>query len=175
MTFLCLAKKIINSPNNITIMASWTDALKEYAKVKGKFVLPKKDSEDYKAVKELQAKMKPKTLEADPEVHPVTKAKIERRKKQSPPEGVIPKPVEEKPVASKKHAIQPEVPRSAKPVPISATVVEEAPKRLPRKAKKTTEPVAPTTPVAPVAPAKRSRKERPVKVEIQQKPTVLTF
>lgn len=158
-------------------MASWTDALKEYAKVKGQFIVPKKDSEDYKAVKELQSKMKPKVAEPAPEEHPVTKAKIERRKKQSPPEGVIPKPVEEKPVASKKHAIQAEVPRPAKPVAVATVAItaEETPKRRIRKTKGEVTAPAKVAPAAPVAPVKRTRKEKPAKVEIEQKPVVLTF
>ena len=159
-------------------MASWTDALKEYAKVKGQFIVPKKDSEDYKAVKELQSKMKPKVAEPAPEEHPVTKAKIERRKKQVQPEGVLP-PTEEAPkkAPAKKHAIQPEVPRPAKPVAIAAvaTVTEEAPKRRVRKTKGEVTAPAEATPAAPAAAPKRARKERAVKVEIEQKPTVLTF
>ena len=158
-------------------MASWTDALKEYAKVKGQFVVPKKDSDDYKAVKELQAKMKPKTAESAPvaEVHPVTKAKIERRKKQSLPEGTVPPPATEeapKKAPAKKHAIQAEVPRPAKPAPIApAVVAEEAPKRRPRKQVPTEPAVVPASEGA----VKRVRKQRAPKVEIEQKPTVLTF
>lgn len=38
-------------------MVTWVEAVKEYAKQKGKFVIPKKDSDEYKAVRALQEKM----------------------------------------------------------------------------------------------------------------------
>ena len=36
---------------------SWTEALKEYAKINNQFLVPKKDSEQYKAVKAIQERM----------------------------------------------------------------------------------------------------------------------
>ena len=81
---------------------SWTEALKEYAKQKGQFVVPKKDSDEYKAVKAIQERMASAKKEAPAaaEVKKPRKVRIE-------PEGVIPKaPVAEAP-KSKKKAVNP--------------------------------------------------------------------
>lgn len=82
---------------------SWAEALKEYAKQKGQFVVPKKDSDDYKAVKAIQEKL----ASAKKDAPVVEEAPKKPRKAKVIPEGVTPKPaveVEAAPAPKKKAA-----------------------------------------------------------------------
>lgn len=67
---------------------SWAEALKEYAKQKGQFVVPKKDSDDYKAVKAIQEKL----ASAKKDAPVAEEAPKKPRKAKIIPEGVAPKP-----------------------------------------------------------------------------------
>lgn len=81
---------------------SWSEALKEFAKINNQFVVPRKDSEDYKKVKAIQEKMASVKKDA-----PVVEEPKKKRVK-AMPEGVIPKaPVAEAPKESKKKAVNP--------------------------------------------------------------------
>jgi hypothetical protein len=81
---------------------SWAEALKEYAKQKGQFVVPKKDSDDYKAVKAIQAKLASTKSEA-PAVEEPKKKRVKAL-----PEGTAPKPaVAEVAPEPKKKAVNP--------------------------------------------------------------------
>lgn len=74
---------------------SWASALKEFATTSGKFVLPKKDSPEYTAVKAIQERMKKET-DAPASVakpKPIKKAKVEN---------VVVPVAEEIPVVAKK-------------------------------------------------------------------------
>jgi hypothetical protein len=81
---------------------TWAEALKEYAKQKGQFVVPKKDTDDYKAVKAIQEKM---ASSAQQKKDAPAEEPKKPRKVKAMPEGVIPKAlVEEAPKPKKKAA-----------------------------------------------------------------------
>ena len=85
---------------------SWTEALKEYAKQHGQFLVPKKDSEQYKAVKAIQERMA--SAKKEEPVAAAAEAPKKPRKVRVEAEGVIPKaPVAEAPKESKKKAVNP--------------------------------------------------------------------
>ena len=86
---------------------SWTEALKEYAKQNGQFLVPKKDSEQYKAVKAIQERMASVKKEA-PAPAVAAEAAKKPRKARAVAEGVAPKaPVAEAPKEPKKKAVDP--------------------------------------------------------------------
>ena len=73
---------------------TWTTALKEYAKITGKFAVPKKGTPEYAAVLKIQNKLKGIS---DPEEVQTEKAKKERKKK----EEAVPKPPTEEQIKKK--------------------------------------------------------------------------
>jgi hypothetical protein len=167
-------------------MVSWVDSVKEYAKQSGgTFKIPKKDSDEYKAIKELQEKMTiaelrvvEKTSKRVPKVAPkveepvvevITKAPIKAKK-------IVPVvvPVEvkvEAPVDFKVKKTR--IPKVAStvalaPAPVASAIISEAPIKAPR-VKKEKIPGKVVEPVVEVedtqAPVKAPRKSNKVQKE----------
>jgi hypothetical protein len=115
---------------------SWTDALKEFSKENGKFILPKKDTQEYARVKEIQARMaKEKDVPVDVKVVKAKAVKVENIVEVLP---VVAEVAEVKPKAKKAKAVkvandefavadEPVVaPESVKPKKVRKTIVKVA-------------------------------------------------
>lgn len=156
-----IAKKII-----LTVIRkmSWAEALKEYAKQRGQFMLPKKDSEEYKAVKAIQEKMSAKKQEPVAEEAPKKKrVRVER-------EGVVPKAaVAEECVKPKKKTCDPAL--ACEEMKIKQAVKDQAPKVEEVKVKR----VRKATKVAAPKDDAPARKPRVKKTEIIKKDVVMEF
>jgi hypothetical protein len=140
---------------------TWAEALKEYAKQKGQFVVPKKDTDDYKAVKAIQEKMASAKKDA-----PVEEVKKPRRVKVMP-DGVVPKApvaVEAAPKPKKK-VVNPAL--ACEELKVKQASKEQAVEVKAKKVRKAKE----TDPSA----AKPVRKPRVKKTEIIKQDVVLEF
>jgi hypothetical protein len=139
---------------------SWAEALKEYAKQNGQFVVPRKDSEDYKKVKAIQEKMAATKKDA-----PVVEEPKKKRAK-AMPEGVIPKaPVVEAPKETKKKAVNPAL--ACEQLKVQQAAKEQAVEVKAKRARKVKE--ADSAVDAP------KRKPRAKKIEIIKQDVVLEF
>lgn len=131
-------------------MSTWLQACKKYAEQTGKWVVPKKDSEEYKAIRELQTKMVPVKSEPKETSKPMRPPKEPK----APRAAKVPETVPE----------VPEVPEAPKSVRKPRKVVDTRPAK---------EPVVVVKPVQetqiPVSKAPRAAKKRAVKtVHIQE-------
>lgn len=126
--------------------ATWVDAVREYAKQTGKWSVPKKDTDEYKAIKAIQEKMK----NPPPAVEPKKRG---RKPKAEAPVAEPVAPVKQ----DKKVAI--EAPKQEAPV-----VAVEKKSRAKKEA-----------PVAEVAPAVPKKKVKEPRVTIEDKKVILTF
>jgi hypothetical protein len=146
-------------------MASWVEAVKQYAKENGgKFVIPKKDSDDYKKIKALQQKMEADGVKPVKETESPVKQVKERRKKATAPVVEEAKP-EVEPVVKPK--------RVRKVAPVDEPVKEE-PKVVPPKRKNIVREKKPTpvveAPAVVEGVAKPPRKPtRQIKAEREEK------
>lgn len=142
---------------------SWTEALKEYAKIKGQFTLPKKDSDDYKAVKAIQEKLNAKK-DAPPTPEPSVKPS--RKAKGILPEGTAPKPaVEEAPKEIKKKAVNPAL--ACEELKVKQSAKDQAVEVKAKRARKVKE-------ADPAVDAPK-RKPRVKKTEIVQQNVIMEF
>jgi hypothetical protein len=138
---------------------SWAQALKEYAKQKGQFVLPKKDSEDYKKVKAIQEKMASVKKDA-----PVVEEPKKKRVK-AMPEGVIPKALVEEAPKPKKKAANPAL--ACEELKVTQAAKDQAVEVKVKRARKVKE-------ADPAVDAPK-RKPRAKKIEIIKQDVVLEF
>lgn len=145
---------------------SWAQALKQYATETGKFVLPKKDTDEYKAVKAIQEKLATKQ---DEPLTPVTSTKPSRKAKGILPEGTKPpaaipketeKPIKRKVPSPALQAEQVKVHNIAKEVAKEESTSVKKP-RAKKVVDSTTE--------------KPPRKPRAKKIEIVQENVVMEF
>jgi hypothetical protein len=141
---------------------SWAEALKEYAKQKGQFVVPKKDTADYKAVKAIQEKMASAKKDA-----PAVEEPKKPRKAKAMPEGTAPKPavVEEAPKEIKKKAVNPAL--ACEHLKVQQAAKEQAVEVKAKRARKAKE-------ADPAVDAPK-RKPRAKKTEIIKQDVVLEF
>lgn len=116
---------------------SWVEALKEYAKETGKFVLPKKDSPEYAKVKAIQERLAKATAVPPTLVKP-KKAKVANVPvaAEAPTAAAVVEPVKVKKVRSVKVANVPvvlpvEAPVAPEPVPRKRKVIEKVPNPAP--------------------------------------------
>jgi hypothetical protein len=128
----------VSIDNKMTV--TWVQAIKKYAEMNGgKFAIPKRDTDDYKKIKDLQASMELSE-----------KAEAEKPKKAPKVAGKVPEPVEEvkdtkAPTKAKKEKKAVEAPAPVAP----AAVADDG--KAPVKAKKPRAPkVAPVAPLEPV-------------------------
>ena len=146
-------------------MVSWLEAVKEYSKTNGKFVIPKKDSDQYKAIKTLQEKMNN------------TSAKVESTKDETSKK---PKKV----AKAKEEAVVQDAPvapvKRAKKVATEVATVTETPTEVKQKKPRAKKEVAPVVnEVIEAVVEKKTRKPKALrgepKVTIQDKVVTLTF
>ena len=142
---------------------SWADALKEYAKIKGQFTLPKKDTDDYKAVKAIQEKM----ASAKKDAPAVEEAAKKPRKVKAMPEGTAPKPAVAVEAAKevKKKAVNPAL--ACEQLKITQAAKDQAVEVKVKRARKVKE-------ADPAVDAPK-RKPRVKKTEIVQQNVVMEF
>jgi hypothetical protein len=142
---------------------SWAQALKEFAKQRGQFILPKKDSDDYKAVKAIQEKMAG-SAQQKKDAPAVEEPKKKRVK--AMPEGVIPKaPVVEAPKETKKKAVNPAL--ACEQLKVTQAAKDQAVEVKVKRARKVKE-------ADPAVDAPK-RKPRAKKIEIIKQDVVLEF
>lgn len=134
-------------------MVSWVDAVKQYATDSGKkFSIPKKDSDDYKAIKALQQKM------SESEMKGLVKEKKEKVERVIVAEPVAPAPEIKAEPLTKKKTPKPVAPVKSEPAP-----QELKPKKRVPKVRTVAEPVAveapPQEPDVPLVVSRKTKKQ----------------
>lgn len=148
-------------------MVTWVEAVKEYAKKSGKFVIPKKDSEEYKAVRALQEKMSkaplPKQEVAKEEKPKRSRKAVVTAEEKTPVEAVA--PVKQKKVAVESKQVESPIEPKEKKQRVKKVVVPEEPLK---------NEVVAEAPVKEKKPRKTALRGEP-RVTIEDKKVILNF